>query len=63
MTTSNTSGKTAAPEKREVHTESDAKSIDGNSGESKNSSHDEKSHTKAGKNEGAGGGKKQERKH
>lgn len=44
-------------------TESDKKSIDGNSGQNKQSSHDNKSHVKANSNKGAGGGKKQERNH
>ncbi|WP_019140153.1 hypothetical protein [Noviherbaspirillum massiliense] len=44
-------------------TEADAKSVDGQSGQSGKSSHDAKSHTKADSNQGAGGGKKQERHH
>jgi hypothetical protein len=44
-------------------TEADVKSIDGQSGESGKSSHDEKSHNKAGLDTGVGGGKKQERHH
>jgi hypothetical protein len=44
-------------------TEADKKSVDGNAGQSKQSSHDEKSHNKAGTDQGAGGGKKQERHH
>jgi hypothetical protein len=44
-------------------TEADAKSVDGQSGRSNKSSHDNKSHTKAGTDQGAGGGKKQERHH
>jgi hypothetical protein len=44
-------------------TEADAKSVDGRSGQSNKSSHDAKSHTKAGTNQGVGGGKKQERHH
>jgi hypothetical protein len=50
------------PEKNIV-TEADAKSVDGKSGESNKTSHDDKSHTKAGTDQGAGGGKKQERHH
>jgi hypothetical protein len=56
---------TKPPEKK-MHTattEADAKSVDGKSGRSNKSSHDSKSHTKAGTNRGAGGGKKQERHH
>jgi hypothetical protein len=41
-------------------TEADSKSIDASSGK-KGSSHDNKSHTKAGSQTGAGGGKKQQR--
>lgn len=44
-------------------TEADAKSVDGQSGRSNKSSENAKSHTKAGSNKGAGGGKKQERHH
>lgn len=44
-------------------TEAEDKSIDGRAGKSVDTSHDNKSHTKAGKNEGVGGGKKQERHH
>jgi hypothetical protein len=49
--------------KQDTTTEADAKSVDGHSGQSNKSSHDAKSHTKANTNEGAGGGKKQERHH
>jgi len=49
------------PAKRLDKTEADVKSVDGRSGQSNKSSHDQKSHTKAGTNTGAGGGKKQER--
>lgn len=48
---------------KKMATEADAKSIDGQSGRSNKSSHDAKSHTKAGSNQGAGGGKKQQRHH
>lgn len=48
---------------KKMATEADAKSVDGRSGKSGKSSHDAKSHTKAGTNQGAGGGKKQERHH
>ncbi len=44
-------------------TEADMKSADGKSGKTQDSSHDAKSHTKAGSGQGAGGGKKQERHH
>jgi hypothetical protein len=44
-------------------TEADVKSVDGKSGQGNQSSHDAKSHTKAGSGEGVGGGKKQERHH
>jgi hypothetical protein len=51
-------------QQKQAATEADAKSVDGRSGQSSNqSSHDHKSHTKAGSHEGAGGGKKQERHH
>lgn len=49
--------------KKFARTEADAKSIDGRSGQSNKTSHNAKSHTKAGSNQGAGGGKKQERHH
>lgn len=48
---------------KKTATEADAKSVDGKSGRSNKSSHDAKSHIKAGSNRGAGGGKKQERHH
>lgn len=48
---------------KQAATEADAKSVDGRSGQGHDSSHDAKSHTKAGSGEGAGGGKKQERHH
>ncbi|MDB5770203.1 MAG: hypothetical protein JWM42_577 [Burkholderia sp.] len=51
------------PPEKKISTEADAKSVDGKSGESNKSSHDAKSHTKAGTDQGAGGGKKQERHH
>lgn len=51
------------PKKASPPTEADAKSVDGRSGKSSKSSHDVKSHTKAGTNQGAGGGKKQTRHH
>jgi len=52
---------TKPPAKRQDKTEADVKSVDGRSGQSNQSSHDAKSHVKAGSNTGAGGGKKQER--
>jgi len=51
------------PAKRLDKTEADVKSVDGRSGQGSKSSHDAKSHTKAGSDTGAGGGKKQERHH
>lgn len=51
------------PAKKLNTTEADAKSVDGRSGQSNKSSHDAKSHIKAGTNQGIGGGKKQERHH
>jgi len=48
---------------KKMATEADAKSVDGQSGKSSQTSHDAKSHTKAGSKEGAGGGKKQQRHH
>jgi hypothetical protein len=55
----------SSPGKQKIQTEADAKSmsVSGKSAESHKSSHDQKSHNKAGSNEGAGGGKKQERNH
>lgn len=44
-------------------TEADMKSVDQKSGQRQDGSHDAKSHTKAGSDQGAGGGKKQERHH
>lgn len=62
MANTNT-GTPATPPQGHVQTEADAKSIDGQSGKGNQSSHNEKSHTKAGADKGAGGGKKQERHH
>lgn len=59
--TGNTSSTPQDPKK--AVTEADVKSVDGQSGRSNESSHDAKSHTKAGSDQGAGGGKKQERHH
>lgn len=51
--------------KQHVQTEADAKSLSGSgkSAQGDKSSHNAKSHTKAGSDTGAGGGKKQERNH
>jgi hypothetical protein len=49
------------PAKRLDKTEADVQSVDGRSGQSNKSSHNQKSHVKSGSNTGAGGGKKQER--
>lgn len=54
---------TNTPEQGKIKTEADAKSIDGKSGKSNQTSHDAKSHVKAGSDQGSGGGKKQERHH
>jgi len=56
-------GSTPQDPKKGAVTEADVKSVDGQSGRSNQTSHDAKSHTKAGSDEGAGGGKKQERHH
>ena len=50
------------PTQQKHATEADAKA-GGTQKEKNHSSHDAKSHTKAGSSDGAGGGKKQERKH
>ena len=50
------------PGQQKQPTEADVRAA-GTQKEKNHSSHDAKSHTKAGSNEGAGGGKKQERKH
>lgn len=65
MTNASTGNTSSAPQdpKKGASTEADAKSVDGQSGRSNQTSHDAKSHTKAGSDEGAGGGKKQERHH
>ncbi|WP_170942039.1 hypothetical protein [Noviherbaspirillum denitrificans] len=52
---------TKQPAKRADRTEADVQSVDGRSGQGNKSSHDAKSHVKAGSNTGAGGGKKQQR--
>lgn len=49
--------------KEGAKTEAERKSTDGKAGQGNQSSHDAKSHTKAGSETGAGGGKKQERHH
>lgn len=65
MPTSHTRSTPSSPGKQKVQTEADAKSmsVSGKPAESRKSSHDAKSHTKAGTLEGAGGGKKRERDH
>jgi hypothetical protein len=60
MATPNTSKRAADGR---IQTEADVKSFDGKSGRSGKSSHDNKSHAKAGMRTGAGGGKKRERHH
>lgn len=49
------------PERKRNATEADVKSVDGTSSRGLESSHNDKSHEKAGGETGAGGGKKQER--
>jgi hypothetical protein len=49
------------PAQKQPATDADARSVDRQSGKSKTTSGDEKSHKKAGTDQGAGGGKKQER--
>jgi hypothetical protein len=51
------------PVTKQPVTEADAKSVDGQSGKSNTTSGDAKSHKQAGTDQGAGGGKKQERHH
>jgi hypothetical protein len=51
------------PAKGPVQTEADARSVNARAGRGDKSSHDAKSHIKAGSDRGAGGGKKQERHH
>lgn len=65
MPTSHTRSTPSSPGKQKVQTEADAKSmsVSGKPAESRKSSQDTKSHTKAGTLDGAGGGKKQERGH
>lgn len=65
MTNASTGKTSSTPQdtKKGAVTEADVKSADGQSGRSDQSSHDAKSHTKAGSDQGAGGGKKQERHH
>lgn len=60
MTNSHTQHTQSEPNTK---TEAEVKSADGKGGQGNQSSHDAKSHTKAGSNQGAGGGKKQERHH
>lgn len=63
MATTQTPGNSNEPLSGQVQTEADVKSADGNAGQGHKSSNNEKSHTKAGSDNGAGGGKKQERHH
>lgn len=63
MSTSHDTDSKNLPASEKNRTEADVKSVDGHSGETLESSHDEKSHKKAGTDTGAGGGKKQERHH
>ena len=63
MSTSHTTDSKNTPANDKNRTEADVQSVDGQSGETKKSSHDEKSHKQAGSDHGAGGGKKQERHH
>lgn len=58
-----TGTKTPDDRSKDAKTEAEAKSVDGRAGKSDKSSENSKSHTKANSNEGAGGGKKQERHH
>jgi hypothetical protein len=60
MTNSNTQRTQSEPNTK---TEAELKSVDGQAGQGNQSSHDAKSHSKAGSDQGAGGGKKQERHH
>ncbi|TCS35770.1 hypothetical protein EDC30_10969 [Paucimonas lemoignei] len=65
MPTSHSRSTPSSPGKQKVQTEADAQSMNlsGKPAQTRKSSHDQKSHNKAGSNEGAGGGKKQERDH
>ena len=63
MSTSKASTSAPSTGKKDAVTEAEAKSVDGTAGQKQSTSHDQKSHTKAGTDTGAGGGKKQERKH
>ena len=63
MSTSPDTDSKKIPAGEKNRTEADVKSVDGRSGETNKSSHDEKSHKQAGTDSGAGGGKKQERHH
>lgn len=60
MTNSHTQRTQSEPNTK---TEAEVKSVDGKAGQQSQSSHDAKSHTKAGSSQGVGGGKKQERHH
>ncbi len=59
----NTKTNTKVPDQKTASTEAAARSVDGLAGQSTKTSGDNKSHTKANSNKGAGGGKKQERHH
>jgi hypothetical protein len=55
--------KTPGNRSESMKTEAEVKSVGGRAGKNGKSSENAKSHTKANSNEGAGGGKKQERHH
>lgn len=55
--------KTPGNRSQDMKIEAEAKSADGRAGKSGKSSENAKSHTKAHSNQGAGGGKKQDRHH
>ena len=51
------------PQPANTKTEAEQRSVEQQAGKSTKSSHDQKSHLKAGTSQGAGGGKKRERDH
>ncbi len=51
------------PQPANTKTEAQQRSVDQQAGQGTKGSHDQKSHLKAGTNQGAGGGKKRERDH
>ncbi len=51
------------PQPANTTTEAQQRSVDQRAGQKTTSSHDQKSHLKAGTNQGAGGGKKRQRDH